>query len=57
MSRAYQSLSLSRDGAVAHVTLTGPGRGNAMGPATWDELAPAFRSLDEDDDVRAIIVQ
>ena len=57
MSRSFHSLQLNQDGAVAQVILTGPGRGNAMGPATWDELAPAFRALDDDDSVRAIIVR
>jgi len=57
MSPAYRSLDVTRDGAVAHVTLTGPGRGNAMGPATWDELAPAFAELDADDAVRAVVLR
>lgn len=57
MSQPYRSLTVDRDGAVAHVTLTGPGRGNAMGPDTWNDLAPAFRELDEDDNIRAVIVR
>lgn len=57
MSQPYRSLTLDRDGAVAYVTLTGPGRGNAMGPHTWSDLAPAFQELDSDDSVRAIVVR
>ncbi|MEL6343233.1 MAG: crotonase/enoyl-CoA hydratase family protein [Myxococcota bacterium] len=55
--QSYQSLALSRNGAIGALTLTGPGRGNAMGPATWDELAPAFAELDDDPDVRAVVVR
>ena len=57
MSSSYRSLSIDIDGAVACVTLTGPGKGNAMGPATWEELAPAFAALDDNPQVRAIVLR
>ncbi len=53
----YRSLRIETDGPVATLTLTGPGRGNAMGPELWEELAPAVASLDADDAVRVVIVQ
>jgi enoyl-CoA hydratase len=44
-----------RDGVV-EVTLTGPGKGNALGPDFWAEMPPLFRALDADESVRAIVV-
>lgn len=41
---------------VAQVTLIGPGKGNAMGPAFWAELPVVFAELDADPDVRAIVL-
>ncbi|MGH9207190.1 MAG: crotonase/enoyl-CoA hydratase family protein, partial [Acidimicrobiales bacterium] len=38
------------------VTLIGPGKGNAMGPAFWSELPEVFADLDADRDVRAIVL-
>ncbi|MET0316123.1 MAG: enoyl-CoA hydratase, partial [Rhodococcus fascians] len=38
MGDAYESMTVDVDGHVARVTLTGPGKGNAMGPAFWAEL-------------------
>jgi enoyl-CoA hydratase len=55
-SAPRQSLRLERDGALAHVVLLGPGKGNAMGPATWVEFPAAFDELEADPDVRAVVV-
>jgi len=41
---------------VAQVTLLGPGKGNAMGPAFWDEMPVVFGELDADPQVRAIVI-
>ncbi|MGV9413242.1 crotonase/enoyl-CoA hydratase family protein [Nocardia sp. NPDC003693] len=41
---------------VATVTLTGPGKGNAMGPDFWRELPLIFGELDADPEVRAIVL-
>jgi enoyl-CoA hydratase len=41
---------------VARVTLTGPGKGNAMGPDFWRELPEIFRGLDADPEVRAVVL-
>ncbi|GAA0256214.1 crotonase/enoyl-CoA hydratase family protein [Cryptosporangium japonicum] len=43
-------------GAVVRVTLLGPGKGNAMGPAFWSETPTLFRALSADESVRAIVV-
>ncbi len=52
----YKSLRLERRGHVVEVVLTGPGKGNAMGPAFWREMPDAFAALDADPEVRAIVV-
>ncbi len=43
-------------GPVAELVLTGPGRGNAMGPDFWRELPEAMAALEADDQVRAVVV-
>ncbi|NIH80905.1 crotonase/enoyl-CoA hydratase family protein [Amycolatopsis viridis] len=50
------SLAVERTGALARVTLLGPGKGNAMGPDFWRELPIVFRTLDADPAVRAIVL-
>jgi enoyl-CoA hydratase len=54
--QAYESLNVDIEGHVAQVTLVGPGKGNAMGPAFWSELPVVFAELDADPDVRAIVL-
>jgi enoyl-CoA hydratase len=56
MADSYESLSVEISDHVAQVTLLGPGKGNAMGPAFWAELPVAFEALDADPDVRAIVL-
>jgi enoyl-CoA hydratase len=56
MADTYDSLTVDVDEHVARVTLTGPGKGNAMGPEFWAELPVAFAALDADPDVRAIVL-
>ncbi len=56
MSQQYESLSVEVKDHVAQVTLIGPGKGNAMGPAFWAEMPVAFAELDADPDVRAIVL-
>ncbi|MET9492294.1 crotonase/enoyl-CoA hydratase family protein [Nocardia sp. NPDC006630] len=41
---------------IATVTLTGPGKGNAMGPDFWRELPLIFGELDADPEVRAVVL-
>jgi enoyl-CoA hydratase len=56
MADAYESVTVDVDGHVARVTLIGPGKGNAMGPAFWAEMPEVFGTLDADPDVRAIVL-
>ena len=56
MEDTYESVTVDRDGHVAQVTLIGPGKGNAMGPAFWAELPDVFDGLDADPQVRAIVL-
>lgn len=53
----FVSLRVERHGAVAEVVLTGPGRGNAVGPDFFRELPVALAALDADASVRAVIVR
>jgi enoyl-CoA hydratase len=52
-----RALRVERHDHVAEVTLLGPGKGNAMGPDFFRELPRVFSALDQDDDVRAVIVR
>ena len=56
MGQPYESILVETKEHVAQVTLIGPGKGNAMGPAFWRELPEVFASLDADPDVRAIVL-
>ncbi|UVO14136.1 crotonase/enoyl-CoA hydratase family protein [Mycobacterium sp. SVM_VP21] len=56
MAKTYESVTVEIKDHVAQVTLIGPGRGNAMGPAFWAELPGVFAELDADRDVRAIVL-
>ena len=53
---AYESVTVQIADHVARVTLIGPGKGNAMGPAFWAELPEVFGTLDADPEVRAIVL-
>ena len=56
MGDAYESVTVDFEGHVAQVTLVGPGKGNAMGPAFWAEMPEVFAKLDAERDVRAIVL-
>jgi enoyl-CoA hydratase len=56
MGEPYESVTVEHKDHVAQVTLIGPGKGNAMGPAFWSELPEVFAQLDADRDVRAIVL-
>lgn len=53
---SYESLAVEVKDNVAQVTLLGPGKGNAMGPAFWNEMPVVFGELDADPEVRAIVL-
>ena len=46
-----------RDPGIVTVTLTGPGRGNALGPDFWREMPALFADLDRDESVRVVVVR
>lgn len=52
-----ESLTLEVRESVATVTLLGPGKGNALGPAFWRELPALFAQLDADPTLRAVVVR
>lgn len=56
MTESYESVTVAITDHVATVTLIGPGKGNAMGPAFWSELPRVFAALDADPEVRAIVL-
>ena len=56
MGVPYESVTVETKDQVATVTLIGPGKGNAMGPAFWSEMPEVFAELDADRDVRAIVI-
>ncbi|MGD9619090.1 MAG: crotonase/enoyl-CoA hydratase family protein [Mycolicibacterium sp.] len=56
MGNAYESVTVDTADRIAEVTLIGPGKGNAMGPAFWSELPAVFAELDADPEVRAIVL-
>ncbi|MBW0016499.1 MAG: crotonase/enoyl-CoA hydratase family protein [Mycobacterium sp.] len=56
MGETYESVTVEIQGQIAQVTLIGPGKGNAMGPAFWSEMPELFAALDADRDVRAIVI-
>ena len=56
MGDSYESVTVEIKDSVAQVTLVGPGKGNAMGPAFWSELPELFAELDSDREVRAIVI-
>src|ERR1700737_4430378 len=56
MGETYESVTVEIKDQVAQVTLIGPGKGNAMGPAFWSELPEVFAALEADREVRAIVI-
>jgi enoyl-CoA hydratase len=50
------SLLVSRDGGVATVTLNRPEKLNAMNTESWAKLRAAFEALDQDGEVRCVIL-
>jgi enoyl-CoA hydratase len=54
---ARVSLATMREDGVCEVILRGPGKGNAMGPGFWREMPEVFDELDDDPDVRVVIVR
>lgn len=58
-TEGWKSLTVEVGGRhphVALVTLTGPGKGNAMGPDFWAEMPLLFAQLDADPQVRSVVL-
>jgi len=53
---ARSSLRVERDDHVAHLILTGPGKGNAMGPHTWTDIPAALDELEADASIHALVI-
>lgn len=52
----YAAFDVETQDRVAHVTMKGPGKGNALGPDFWREAPGVFDAIDTDDDVRAVVL-
>ncbi|MBI4509933.1 MAG: crotonase/enoyl-CoA hydratase family protein [Deltaproteobacteria bacterium] len=50
-------MRLERRDQLAEVVLTGPGKGNAMGPDLWRELPQLFGLLCRDEKVRVVVLR
>jgi enoyl-CoA hydratase len=57
MSKTYESFEVTHQDGIAEVVLTGPGKGNSMGPAFFRELPEIFDELDRDDAVRVVVLR
>jgi enoyl-CoA hydratase len=56
MGKSYESVTVDVSERIAQVTLIGPGKGNAMGPAFFAEMPDVFATLDADPEVRANVL-
>ncbi len=52
-----ESITIETEENVATLFLSGPGKGNALGPEIWGELPEAVETLDADENVRAIVLR
>jgi enoyl-CoA hydratase len=52
----YEYYRVEKKAPLAWVYLNRPEKKNAMHPPAWTESIPIFKELDEDDDIRAIII-
>ncbi|HKY04097.1 MAG TPA: crotonase/enoyl-CoA hydratase family protein [Blastocatellia bacterium] len=58
MKRDYRAIRVETVASgVTEVALTGPGKGNSMGPDFWREMPELFAALDRDAGTRAVIVR
>ncbi|MDY7228387.1 crotonase/enoyl-CoA hydratase family protein [Hyalangium rubrum] len=57
MATAYKALRIEKSEGVAEVILTGPGKGNAVGPDFWREMPEVLRELDADASVRVLLLR
>ncbi len=57
MNTDYKSLQVSNSNGVTEVALSGPAKGNAMGPDFWREMPELFAAIDRDAETRVVIVR
>ncbi len=53
---AFQFYRVDKDPPLARVTLNRPAKKNAMNPPAWEEIIPIFRDLDQDPEIRVVIL-
>ena len=56
MNPTYETLEVTRDGAVATVALNRPDKANSMSAAMWEELQACFEWIDDEPGIRAVIL-
>ncbi len=52
-----QTLKLSIENHIAHVIFNRPEKANALNQIAWDEIKEVFEDLDENDDVRVVVLE
>lgn len=52
----YEFYSVEKKAPIAWIWLNRPEKKNAMHPPAWTELIPIMKDLDEDDQIRAVII-
>lgn len=52
----YETISLTIENNIGYVKLNRPEKANALNQTAWNELKSIFETLDENDDVRVIIL-
>lgn len=57
MTAEYKALRIEKSEGIAEVILSGPGKGNAVGPDFWREMPEALRELEADDSVRVLLLR
>ncbi|MDJ0808588.1 MAG: crotonase/enoyl-CoA hydratase family protein [Desulfobacterales bacterium] len=53
---AYQFYRVAKEPPLARVILNRPDKKNAMNPPAWEETIPIFRDLDQDPEIRVVVL-
>ncbi|MBL0712517.1 MAG: enoyl-CoA hydratase/isomerase family protein, partial [Desulfosarcina sp.] len=53
---AYEFYRVEKKPPLARVVLNRPSKKNAMNPPAWKETVPIFHDLDQDTDIRVVIL-
>ncbi len=57
MATMRQSMELNLHQGVLNITLSGPGKGNAMGPEFWAEMPQVIEEADQNDEIKVIVIK